>query len=166
MIISEKLGNVNTLNLTGLKIDYVYIEWFEATKRIQRYITEKGMDIAIRFLREDQYLTHGDVLYKDAEKAVVINIKPSQAIVISPTTLLEMGTVCYEIGNKHLPLFIQGNQVLIPYEEPFFRWLCAGGYNPKKEMRQLLNRLKSNIEPHSHNSESESLFSKIINREK
>lgn len=160
MIIKQILGNSATLSLSGLVIDLLEMEWFETTKRIQLKATKGGMEIAIRFLKEGQRLLQNDVLYKDEQKAVVVHIKPCEAIVLSPQSLLQMGTICYEIGNKHLPLFIQDNQVLIPYEGPLFRWLQAGGHNPVREVRQLLNMLQSNVAPHEHGGSS--LFTKII----
>lgn len=160
MVIKQVIGNTATLLLDGLTIDPLELEWFETAKRIQRKTTAGGMEIAIRFLREGQRLLQHDVLYMDKQKAVVVHIKPCDAIVVSPRSLLQMGTICYEIGNKHLPLFIQDGQVLIPYEEPLFRWLLASGYEPVKEEKQLVNMLKSNVEPHEHGGTS--LFTKII----
>ncbi len=164
MIINEIIGNVASAAIDGLKIDQLQMEWFETTKRIQRRTTEDGMEIAIRFMREGQRLTQGDIVYQDAEKVVVVDINPCDAIVITPSTMLQMGTICYEIGNKHLPVFIQDDQVLVPYEEPLFRWLKASGYEPAKEIKQLINILKSNVEPHGHGNAhgGSSLFSKII----
>ncbi|MEO6683977.1 MAG: urease accessory protein UreE [Ginsengibacter sp.] len=160
MIINQIAGNTATHHLEGLTIDPLELEWYETTKRIQRKITVGGMEIAIRFLKEGQRLLQNDILYLDEHKAVVVHIKPCEAIVVSPQTMLEMGTICYEIGNKHLHLFIQEDQVLIPYEEPLFRWLRASGFNPAKEERQLLNMLQSNATPHGHGGTS--LFTKII----
>ena len=160
MIIKQVLGTTATLLLNGLTIDHLELEWFETAKRIQRKTTVGGMEIAIRFLKEGQRLGQHDVLYMDEEKAVVVHIKPCDAIVVSPQSMLQMGTICYEIGNKHLPLFLQDDQVLIPYEEPLFRWLQAGGYEPVKAEKQLVNMLQSNVEPHAHGSTS--LFTKII----
>ena len=160
MIIKQIIGNTATLSLKGLTIDRLELEWFETSKRIQRKTTEGGMEIAIRFLKEGQRLLQNDIIYMDAEIAVVVDIKPCEAIVVNPQSLLEMGTICYEIGNKHLPIFIQENQVLIPYEEPLFRWLLASGYKPVKEIRQLLNMLQSNVAPHEHGGTS--FFTKII----
>lgn len=162
MLIKEILGNTVLQSLGDLKIDLLEIEWYEATKRIQRKTSNDGTDLSIKFLREGQRLQDGDILFKNDEKAIVVHIKPCDTIVITPKNMLQMGTVCYEIGNKHMPLFIQGELVLMPFEMPMFRWLEAGGYEPAKEEHQLLNILKSNVEPHGH-SGSNSLFSKIIN---
>lgn len=160
MLINETLGNI-TENPTSKNIDYLDLEWFETTKRIQRKKSRQGTEIAIKFLREGQRLRQGDILFENEENIIVVNILETEAIVISPATLLEMGTVCYEIGNKHMPLFIQDNKVMMPFEMPMFRWLEGCGYKPEKKIVRLLNILKSNVEPHNHGNNN-SLFSKIL----
>lgn len=166
MIIQEILGNESTLFLEGLTIDTLVLEWYEATKRIQRKSTQGGMDIALKLLREGMWLREGDVIYKDEQKAVVVRILPCETIVLTPHSMLEMGTVCYEIGNKHMPLFIENDEVMMPYEAPMFRWLESSGYHPRMEVRKLINLLKSNVAPHahghSHSEGGDSLFTKII----
>lgn len=161
MIIKETMGNISSYATQGLKQDLLELEWFETTKRIQRKYSREGRELAIRFLREGQRLLQGDILLKDGDTLVVIDIKPCEAIVITPQTLLEMGTVCYEIGNKHMPLFIQEDKVMMPFEMPMFRWLEGSGYKPEKQVVRLLNVLKSNVEPHQHGNAT-SLFSKIL----
>jgi urease accessory protein len=161
MLIKEILGNTAQQSLGKLNIDILEIEWYEATKRIQRKTSNDGTDLSIKFLKEGQRLHDGDILYQDDQKAIVVHIKSCEALVIKPKTMLDMGTVCYEIGNKHMPLFIQDDRVMMPFEMPMFRWLEAAGYQPTKEEHQLLNLLKSNVEPHGH-AGSVSLFSKII----
>ncbi|WP_447642560.1 MULTISPECIES: urease accessory protein UreE [Chitinophagaceae] len=160
MIINETLGNIAE-NPTSKNVDYLDLEWFETTKRIQRKRSRQGTEIAIKFLREGQRLRQGDILFENEEKIIVVNILETEAIVISPTTLLEMGTVCYEIGNKHMPLFIEDDKVMMPFEMPMFRWLEGCGYKPEKHVVKLLNILKSNVEPHNHGNNN-SLFSKIL----
>lgn len=161
MIINQIIGNLSE-NPTGKTIDYLDLEWFETTKRIQRKKTRQGTDVAIKFLREGQRLREGDILFEDAEKIIAVNVLETEAIVMSPTSLLEMGTVCYEIGNKHIPLFIQNDKVLLPFEMPMFRWLEASGFKPEKQLVKLLNLLKSNVEPHGHGSLGSTIFTKIL----
>lgn len=167
MIIKEIVGNKSNISLDGLEIDFLELEWFETSKRIQNKVTNSGTKIAIKFLKEGQRLSQDDVLFKDNKKAIVIDIRECEVIMVEPTSLLEMGTLCYEVGNKHVPIFIQDNQVLIPFEEPLFRWLSASGYRPVKEMRQLKSRLKSTDSSHEHTHvhqhSDEPLFPKITN---
>lgn len=161
MIIQQIIGNKATHAIDGLEVDILEIEWYEATKRIQRRHTNSGMEIAIKFTQEGQRLHQDDILYQDDKKVVLVHIKPCEAIVMTPASLLEMGTICYEIGNKHLPLFIQDDKIMMPFEMPMFRWLEASGYKPEKQELQLLHVLKSNVAPHGHGSSS--LFTKILN---
>ncbi|MDQ0782552.1 urease accessory protein UreE [Chryseobacterium sp. W4I1] len=161
MIINETIGNLSQ-NPTAKPVDFIDLEWFETTKRIQRKKTRMGTDIAIKFLREGQRLREGDILFEDDQKIIAVNVLETEAIVMSPASLLEMGTVCYEIGNKHIPLFIQDNQVLLPFEMPMFRWLEASGFKPEKKTVKLLNLLKSNVEPHGHGNLGSSIFTKIL----
>lgn len=159
MLVEEIIGTRS--DRPDLGTDLLELEWYETTRRIQRKKSNGGVDLAIRLLKEGQRLKQDDVLYRDERKQVTVHVKPCEAIVLRPGTMLEMGTICYEIGNKHLPLFIQDDEVLMPYEDPMFRWLDASGYRPEKAERQLRNLLKSNVEPHGHGGPS--LFSRIMN---
>jgi urease accessory protein len=163
MIIEDIIGNVDTLPLGSRQTDLLQLQWYETTRRIQRRNTAGGREIALRLLKQGQRLQQGDIVYMDDATAVVVDILPCEAIVVTPASMPEMGTICYEIGNKHLPVFIQDNEVLIPMEEPLFRWLEAAGYAPVKATRKLVNMLRSNVTPHSHGNSSSSLFSKIMN---
>lgn len=163
MIVHEIVGNVQQIETGNRIVDFLFIEWFEATKRIQRKKTQSGADIAIKFMKEGQRLRHGDILYSDEEKVIVVDILPCDAIVIKPTTLYEMGSLCYEIGNKHLPIFLQDDEVVLPFEHPIFKWLTASGYKAEQRHTRLLNLLNSTVQPHGHAAESSSLFFKIMN---
>lgn len=168
MLVKEIVGHSQDVDLSGVEIDALHLEWYELNKRIQRKVSEKGRDVALKFTSEGVMLAEGDVLHLDATEgfAIVVRVRPTDTIVLSPKSMLEMATICYEIGNKHMPLFIEGDEILLPYEAPMFKWLIAAGYNPKEESRQLTNRLKSKASDHHHShaeEHHESLFSKVIN---
>ncbi|MCJ7935157.1 MAG: hypothetical protein MUW56_16415 [Chryseobacterium sp.] len=73
MIINQIIGNL-TEKPTEKNIDYLDLEWFETTKRIQRKKTREGTDVAIKFLREGQRLREGDILFEDTEKIIAVNV--------------------------------------------------------------------------------------------
>lgn len=153
MIVTQAIRNDS--NDTSTKnIDHLYIEWFQTSKRIQRLKTEAGMDIAIRFMGKEQCLQHGDIVYEDAATIVRVSILPTDCIVLNIEDIITFALVCYEIGNKHMPLFIFDNQLLMPYERAIFNWLESSGYTPKVEQRQLLQMLNANINPLQHKSVS------------
>lgn len=150
MICKEVIGNVDSYPIGNKTKDVLNLEWHETTKRIMRKKSEAGQEVVIKFLREGIRLKEGDILYEDADKVVVVNILPCDVIQVTPRSIYEMGTVCYEIGNKHLPLFIQDDSVLIPYEKPLEHLLIAAGYDVTKAHCKLLNMLKATAEPHDH----------------
>lgn len=169
MIIEQIFGNLTNTKVEGRAVELLRIEWFDANKRIQRRTTDQGTEVAIRFLKEGQRLKQDDIVYMDDKKAIVVDILPCDTIQVTPHTMQEMGSVCYEIGNKHLPVFIQDDLVLIPYEEPIFRWLNAAGYHTEKVNKKLLSIVNATVQPHGHSHDGDkggSIFSKIMNLSK
>jgi urease accessory protein len=161
MIIQQKNGNLNNVDLLNRKIDWLELEWFQSNKRILRKRTKLGTEIIFKSLNADPELTQGDVLYEDEHRIVAVEIRSCDVIVIKPVSMFEMASVCYEIGNKHLPLFYDNNELLVPFESPLFRLLSSSGYDVKQEQRKLLQRLKTTVAMHAH-TKNETLFSKIM----
>lgn len=165
MLIQQKTGTLYSIHINNRSIDWLQLEWYETSKRILRKRTQAGRDLALKFLKEDPALTQGDVLYEDATTIIAVDIIPSDVLVIKPASLFEMASVCYEIGNKHLPLFFEKDELLVPFEMPLYRLLLAQGYAIKQDRRKLLQPLKTTVAPHGHSS-SNSLFSKIMQLDK
>jgi urease accessory protein len=162
MLITQKLGHIDSLEINNRTIDWLPVEWFESRKRILSKQTKTGTNITIKFLNENPKLTQGDILYADEQSIIAVEILPCKCIVIHPKNMFEMASVCYEIGNKHLTLFFEEDAVLVPYEEPLFKLLTAQGYILMQEERKLLTSLKTSVSPHAGNSSGETLFSKIM----
>ena len=161
MIVQEKIGHINSFEVNDKKIDWLLLEWYEARKRLLRKITQSGKDVSIKFLNENPELTEGDVLFEDDKSIIAVSILPCDCIVVQPKNMFEMASACYEIGNKHLPLFYEEEQLLVPFENPLYKLLLAQGYDVKQESRKLIQPLKTTVSPHSDSSNS--LFSKIMN---
>ena len=160
MLIQQKIGNIKDYSNNTKTIDWLKLQWFETNKRIQRKHTESGLEIAIKFLQENPNLNQGDILYEDEKSIIAIDILPCECIVVAPKNMFEMASVCYEIGNKHLPLFFDKEELLVPNEMPLYKLLITQGYIVKQEQRQLLQPLKTTVAPHG--STNDSLFSKIM----
>jgi urease accessory protein len=160
MLIQQKTGNINAIDINNRVIDWLPLEWHEAGKRILRRRTRSGHDIALKFLNKAPALTQGDVLYESDTLIIAVEIMPCDVLIIQPANAFEMASVCYEIGNKHLPLFFDKDELLVPFEMPLFRLLSAQGYIIKQDKRKLLYPLKTTVAPHTHSNSS--LFSKII----
>lgn len=88
----------------------------------------------------------------DAERVIVVNIIPCECIVFKPGSFKDMGTVCFEIGNKHIPIFINEEaEVLVEFENPLYRLLERSGYEPRREVRKLLKTHALIVRRHGNN---------------
>ena len=147
-IMDAILGNLTRLQsegrVTSQTIERVVLEWYESERNILRKTTNTGREVAFRLLKEGQRLKHDDVVFVSNELVIAIEILPSEVIVLSPQSLPEMARACYEIGNKHSPLFLDGDEVTLPYDKPMFEWLDAAGFNPQKAERRLSQALRAN----------------------
>jgi urease accessory protein len=164
MLIQEKIGTLTDFAVGDREIDHLPVEWYETAKRILRKSSRAGHDLALRFLRESPALAEGDILYAGDKFVVVVEILPCDAISIVATTPASLAAACYEIGNRHLPLFLEGDELLVPFEEPLFRWLTANSYNPVRTSRKLLHPLRSTVTAHAHAGDAgPSLLTRILN---
>lgn len=160
MLVERKIGNINSYSVNKKQVDWLQLEWYETRKRVIRKQTKGGKDISIKFLNENPDLTEGDILFEDDNSIIAVTVLSCECIVIQPLNMLEIASVCYEIGNKHLPLFYEEESLLVPFDAPLMKLLVAQGYVTKKEERKLLQPLKTTVAPHSDGGNS--LFSKIM----
>lgn len=162
IIIQHKIGNILSTSIHNRVIDALQLDWYETNKRILHKRTAGGKNLTLRFLKENPCLTEGDILYEDEECMVVVEILPCDAIIIRPKNMYEAASICYEIGNKHLPLFFQDEELLVPHDVPVLQLLKASGFDVMEGKRKLTDPLRSTVTPHLHENSSRSLFSKII----
>ncbi len=161
MIVKEKIGHISNFPIGNKEFDFLQLEWFETGKRILHKITTSGQEVVMKFLRENQQLSQGDILYAGETSLIVVSIRPCETLIITPRSNFELASLCFEIGNKHLPLFYQEDKLLVAYDAPLFRLLVSSGYDVIKEEARLENPLKTSVSPHSTGGQ-ESLFTKIM----
>ncbi|GFZ32045.1 urease accessory protein UreE [Clostridium zeae] len=149
MLVENILGTLEDFDVHGKEIDFVDIEWYEVNKKIIKKVSSSGRQVGIR-LDGSRKLNHKDVLHDDSEFIVIVNIPECEAISIKPSTMEEMGRICYEIGNKHIPLFLHQQEILVPYDEPLMKLLEKNKFNPQKVSARLINGLETHSHSHSH----------------
>ncbi len=158
MLIQEKIRNLGN-QTPPPHTDWLELHWYETRKRILRKITRGGREVSLKFLRENAELTEGDVLLEKDDLLIAVTVIPCSCIVIRPENLYQAASVCYEIGNRHLPLFFDGGDLLVPFEKPLLLLLQAQGYAVETAERRLLQPLSTTVSPHG---ESSSLFTRIM----
>lgn len=158
MLCEQVLGKLNEFDTTGKEIETVDIEWHEAFKRIHKKNTDKdrGKEWNHPFLSQLLCLYQDDVIYADDEKLVVVNTPPCEVIRVTliPGHEKMSAKVCYEIGNRHAPLFWGENDTFITiYNEPMLVMLeKIHGVKAEKEVMKLDfdKRISASIHNHHH----------------
>lgn len=125
--------------------DILEIEWYETSKSVLRRKTLQQREIGLK--KQDRTpLQDGDILYAEDAFFIKVSIKPCDCIVVQPRNITEMGMVCFEIGNMHLPIFIDGlEQVNVAYEAPLYDFLQRKNYECFIENKKLLQTQMLNI---------------------
>ena len=159
MLCEKILGRTDQMDLSGYQLDYVNIEWFEAFKKIHKKVTDKGEEVGIRL--DDTVLSRGlyegDILYLDKERALVVHTPKCMVIrvKVDENHPHMAAKVCYEIGNRHAPLFYgeEENTFITPYNEPMYLMLeKLHGVTATKEIQRLDfdRRISAAVHNHHH----------------
>lgn len=158
MLCEQVIGKLEDLDISGRTVEYVDIEWHEAFKKIHRKVTDRGREVGIRM--DDAILSRGlfqgDVIYMDDQLVVAVNTPPCEIIQISLSKGHERmaAKVCYEIGNRHAPLFWGDDDTFITiYNEPMMAMLSRiHGAEPVKKTAKLDfdRRISASIHNHHH----------------
>jgi len=159
MLCEKILGRTDQMDLSGYQLDYVNIEWYEAFKKIHKKVTDKGEEVGIRL--DDSVLTRGlyegDILYLDKERALVVHTPKCMVIrvKVDENHPHMAAKVCYEIGNRHAPLFYgeEENTFITPYNEPMYLMLeKLHGVTATKEIQRLDfdRRISAAVHNHHH----------------
>lgn len=150
IVIQEKRGNIYSNPLSHKAIDYLLIEWFEINKRILHKVTIDGKELTLKFLNTSPAFAEGDILYEDERSVIIVSILECDCIIIQAKDKIELAGICYEIGNRHLPLFYSNDELLVAFEWPLFRWLEVSGFNVARGDRKLMQALKSTVSAEVH----------------
>ena len=159
MVCEHFYAKLPEFHTSGKTIESVDIEGHEAFKKIHKKTTDHGTELGIRM--DDSILTRGlyqgDVLYADDEKIIAVNTPPCEVIrgSLTPGHEKQAAKVCYEIGNRHAPLFWgdKENTFITIYNEPMMAMLeKLHGVKAEKTVRKLDfdRRISAAIHNHHH----------------
>lgn len=104
MIVHELLGNREELSadqLAGITEDRVALNNEQLLKRVQRLTTKTGREIGLQ-LSNTKELHEGDILHRDQDTLITVEVLPTDVLVIAPEKLETMAFVAHSLGNRHL----------------------------------------------------------------
>lgn len=159
MICEKILGKLTDGEFSGKKVDYVDIHWDEAFKKLHRKTSQGGTELGIRL--DDSVLTRGlnqdDVLAVEGDTVYAVNIPPCEVIVVTVDEHHPhmVAKVCYEIGNRHAPLFWGAKEgtFITPYNEPM-RVMLDKLHGVSTELKESKldfdRRISASVHSHTH----------------
>ncbi|MHB1652622.1 MAG: urease accessory protein UreE [Desulfitobacteriaceae bacterium] len=149
MLLIEKIhGNIRDINILKLLVEKVDLEWFELDKRLLRKTTDQGRDVGIK-LNRCKPLQQGDVLWLNDQEAIVVEVLKTEAIVFEPQNSKEIALICYQLGHRHIQVFLDGNQILTPFDPTLIDYFKKVKIMTKVERRRLEHALQP-VHNHAH----------------
>ncbi|WP_030014710.1 urease accessory protein UreE [Curtobacterium sp. S6] len=107
MIVTRIAGNAkdDPAIVEGTHVEKVVLPSQDLVKRIQRLTTDHGTEIGLRLPSGAPDLRDGDILALpggETASAILVEVLPSDVLVIRPSSILQMGKVAHSLGNRHL----------------------------------------------------------------
>lgn len=104
MIVHEIRGNRDDLTaqqLASVTEDRVALDNEQLLKRVQRLTTHSGREIGLQ-LSDHHELHDGDILHRDDNSMITVEVLATDVLVIAPNDLETMAFVAHSLGNRHL----------------------------------------------------------------
>ncbi|MDR0330263.1 MAG: urease accessory protein UreE [Chitinispirillales bacterium] len=146
MIIEKIIGPLPDRD-SDKPIETVPFEWFEQNNKILKKVSSSGADIGLR-LSEPLY--DGAILFEDNDKIIALSLKPCELTKVNASSMREMGRVCFELGNRHLPLSIGDAWVCTPYDSPTFEHLRKLGFSCERITEKFTPEAAARGHRHHH----------------
>jgi urease accessory protein len=128
-------------------VERVYLRSDDLLKKIQRVKTDHGNELGIR-LKDGKELMDGDILYQDGKNSIIISVIKDDVLVIQPRSILQMGEIAHQLGNRHLPAQFENNEMIVQYDYLVEKLLGELGVPFVREERKM-NKAFKHI-GHSH----------------
>jgi len=145
LMLIENIIRKKSENINGKIVETVPFEWFEMNNKILKKTSSAGTEIGLRL---SEALYDGGVLYEDNEKIICLELLPCELTQIHVHSIQEMGRICFELGNRHLPLAIGESSVSTPYDRPTFEYLEKLGFHCHQVTEKFIPEMV--VHGHSH----------------
>jgi len=142
------LGNLNDFQVGARHLERISVRSDDCAKRLLRLATSVG-DVGVRFAG-DRRLGDGDVVYADGERVIAVAVEPDDVLVGRPPTIAAALRIAHALGNRHLPVQIDGGEIVVRYD-PLLPGLFAEHEIPfGREQRVLREPFRHAHAPHVH----------------
>lgn len=147
LIIDRLIAPPNPAELRAKEEDKLILTWEERRWMRGRFTTQKGRKIGIA-LPTGTTVAPGSILHVDAGWYLKLEAAVEPVLEIFPSDYNEAVKIAFEVGNRHFPLAIEENKILVPDDKAMVRLLerlvvpCV--------RRQAIFEPIGNTQAHSH----------------
>jgi urease accessory protein len=113
LVITEPHVPVEPAALEGKERDTLWLTWEERRWTRKRIVTTQGRDVALA-LPTGSLLRPGDVVAVEADWYLEVEGRPEPILAITPRDRNEAIRVAFDVGNRHFPVAISGDDLLVP----------------------------------------------------
>lgn len=113
------------------RVERVALGWEDRLRSRQRVRSDSGTELGVK-LPTGQPLKENDILFEDEERVVVVAAIPEDVLVLHAESALELGRLCYQVGNRHAPICVQDGRVLTPYDSVLEAYFVKMGVRCEK----------------------------------
>lgn len=99
--------------LEGRRRDTLCLTWEERRWNRRRALTTAGREVGLA-LPTGSILWPGDIVAVEADWYLEIEARPEPVLAVTPRTRDEMIRVAFDVGNRHFPLAVDGDDLLVP----------------------------------------------------
>ncbi len=131
----------------GRSLERIAIASDDLGRRLLRLEAASGT-IGVRL--HDGRLRDGDVLFADARHVVCVAVQPEEVLVLRPRSLREALTVAHALGNRHLPVQIGDDELVVRPDPAVDAVVNELGIPAALETRRLDMPFRHANAPHEH----------------
>ncbi len=147
-VVTGAIGTIATFPLEGRTLERVAISSDDLAKRVLR-LTCATCEIGLR-LGADVHVRDGDVVYADDERVVALRVGADDVLVCRPVSVAQALAVAHAIGNRHWPMQVDGDALVVRDERLARELLESLGAPFQPESRTLARSFRHANAPHSH----------------
>jgi urease accessory protein len=114
MVRDEVLGNLSDFPVANRRLERIPVHSDDCAKRLLRLSTSLG-EIGLRF-SGPRRLRDGDVIHADERVVIAVRVLPDDVLIGHPGTIASALALGHALGNRHLPVQIDGGEVVVRYD--------------------------------------------------
>ncbi len=144
LVVDQLPGQVAAEELRGKKADKLLLNWEQRRWARGRFVTAQGREIALA-LPTGTRLEPGRTVCVEADWYLTVEAVPEPVLVIYPRDRQEGIQIAFEVGNRHFPLAVEPDSLLVPDDPAMVQLLERAGVLWERRLAAFTPNPKSSL---------------------